>query len=226
MHPYMDLYAMLVNSKAKDGVNAIITHARPSIAGPSLPKRYSTTLLLRKYSATLSPEAYDKRALTYPRWWKLWLVVSTRRLLHTAVLLRSMCPASTLPYYWKFARFTRNHPQNYMFTHNSQRVQSIKWVFMRVRQETGSTNRVFHDLRHTATTNPRRAGVDTLTTMKITGHKTMAVFSGWDQTSATHGRRLDNALWDDALIGQPYDTAAGAEHMDHRRGRRRLTDDQ
>ncbi len=28
-----------------------------------------------------------------------------------------------------------------------------------------------HDLRHTASTNLRRAGVDTMTTMKIVGHK-------------------------------------------------------
>jgi integrase len=68
----------------------------------------------------------------------------------------------------------------YVFTRNGQRLQSIKRVFMRVRQETGITNTVFHDFRHTATTNLRRAGVDTLTTMKITGHKTMAVFTRYN----------------------------------------------
>ena len=35
---------------------------------------------------------------------------------------------------------------------------------------------VFHDPRHAATTNLLRTGVDALTAMKITGHKTMAVF--------------------------------------------------
>jgi integrase len=64
----------------------------------------------------------------------------------------------------------------YVFTHNGQQVKSVKRVFMKVRQETGITNSVFHDFRHTATTNLRRAGVDALTAMKITGHKTMAVF--------------------------------------------------
>jgi integrase len=43
-------------------------------------------------------------------------------------------------------------------------------------RDAGITNFVFHDLRHTAATNLRRAGVDALTAMKITGHKTMAVF--------------------------------------------------
>jgi integrase len=68
----------------------------------------------------------------------------------------------------------------YVFTHNSQRVKSIKRVFMRVRQKMGTTNTVFHDFRHTATTNLRRAGVDTLTTMRITGHKTMAAFTRYN----------------------------------------------
>jgi integrase len=68
----------------------------------------------------------------------------------------------------------------YVFTRNGQQVKSIKRVFMRVRQETGIANAVFHDLRHTGTTNLRRAGVDALTAMKITGHKTMAVFKRYN----------------------------------------------
>jgi integrase len=68
----------------------------------------------------------------------------------------------------------------YVFTHNGRPVKSIKRVFARVRQQTGITNTVFHDYRHTATTNLRRAGVDALTAMKITGHKTMAVFKRYN----------------------------------------------
>jgi integrase len=44
-------------------------------------------------------------------------------------------------------------------------------------QVTGAT---FHDLPHTFVTNARRAGVDPLTVMKITGHKTMAVFKRYN----------------------------------------------
>jgi len=43
-------------------------------------------------------------------------------------------------------------------------------------RDTGLTDVVFHDLRHTAITNLRRAGIDALTARQITGHKTMAVF--------------------------------------------------
>ena len=38
----------------------------------------------------------------------------------------------------------------------------------------------FHDLRHTAITNMRRAGIDPLTIMQITGHKTMVCFTRYN----------------------------------------------
>jgi integrase len=86
----------------------------------------------------------------------------------------------------------------YMFTHNGRPVKSIKRVFARVRQQTGITNTVFHDYRHTATTNMRRAGVDALTAMKITGHKTMAVFKRYntidEQDLKAAQRRMDTYM--------------------------------
>jgi len=38
----------------------------------------------------------------------------------------------------------------------------------------------FHDFRHTAITNMRRAGIDHLTIMRISGHKTMACFTRYN----------------------------------------------
>jgi len=64
----------------------------------------------------------------------------------------------------------------FVFTRKGQRIASIREIFSRVCRDAGLTDVVFHTLRHTATTNLRRAGVDALTAMKITGHKTMAVF--------------------------------------------------
>jgi hypothetical protein len=63
-----------------------------------------------------------------------------------------------------------------VFTGNSQRIKSSWEIFSRVYRDAGFTNVVFHDQCRTATTTLRRAGVDALTAMKSTGHKTMAVF--------------------------------------------------
>jgi hypothetical protein len=56
IHTWTYMQCWLV-PRQKMGSTRSSPHARPS-----LPERYSTTLLLGKYSATLSPEAYDKRA--------------------------------------------------------------------------------------------------------------------------------------------------------------------
>jgi integrase len=68
----------------------------------------------------------------------------------------------------------------YVFTRRGRPIKSVREIFSRVCRDTGLTDLVFHDLRHTATTNLRRAGVDALTAMKITGHKTMAVFKRYN----------------------------------------------
>jgi integrase len=64
----------------------------------------------------------------------------------------------------------------HVFTRRGHPITSIREVFSRVCPEAGLTDVVCHDLRHTTTTNLRWAGVDTLTAMKITRHKTMALF--------------------------------------------------
>ena len=79
-----------------------------------------------------------------------------------------------------------------------QPIKSIREIFSRVCRDVGLKDVVFHDHRHTATTNLRRADVDALTAMKITGHKTMAVFKRYntidedDLTAAQ--RRMDTYM--------------------------------
>jgi integrase len=59
----------------------------------------------------------------------------------------------------------------------------------------GRSDGACHDLRHTATTSLRRAGVDTLTGMKVTGHKIMAVVKRYNSIDeddlVTAERRMD-----------------------------------
>ena len=68
----------------------------------------------------------------------------------------------------------------HVFHRNGQPIKSIRGAFYRACREAGLTDFHFHNLRHTAVTNMCRAGVDPLTVMKITGHKTMAVFQRYN----------------------------------------------
>ena len=51
-------------------------------------------------------------------------------------------------------------------------------AFQRTCQKADLANARFHDLRHTFVTNARRAKIDYLRIMAITGHKTLRMFQG------------------------------------------------
>jgi integrase len=74
---------------------------------------------------------------------------------------------------------------------------SITHAYTRVCRKAGVANATFHDLRHTFVTNARRSGVDAITTMAITGHKTMSVFRRYNavDTNDLHAalRQMENA---------------------------------
>lgn len=89
---------------------------------------------------------------------------------------------------------------DHVFTHNGKPVKSINRVFAKVCQKAGITDCVFHDFRHTAITNFRRAGVNDLTIMKITGHKTYAVYKRYNTID-------DTDLTDAANKMNTYDAA-------------------
>jgi integrase len=67
-----------------------------------------------------------------------------------------------------------------VFLVKGRSVGSIKTAFHGACRRAGIEGFHFHDFRHTAVTNMRRAGIDHLTIMSITGHKTMAVFKRYN----------------------------------------------
>jgi len=69
----------------------------------------------------------------------------------------------------------------YVFTFNGKPMKSIKTAFRRVCRRAGIKNFKFHDLRHCAVTNFRKAGVADSVIMSISGHKTHAVFRRYDK---------------------------------------------
>ena len=60
---------------------------------------------------------------------------------------------------------------NHVFLYEGQPLKGIKTAFQTAKKVAGVTDFRFHNLRHCAATNLRRAGVDTATAMKIVGHK-------------------------------------------------------
>jgi integrase len=75
---------------------------------------------------------------------------------------------------------TRALHEQHVFLHDGQPVRSLKGAFQAACKGAGVTNFRFHDLRHTAITNMRRAGIDPLTIMRISGHKTMVCFTRYN----------------------------------------------
>lgn len=69
----------------------------------------------------------------------------------------------------------------YVFTFKGQPMKSIKTAFKRICRKAGIENFRFHDLRHCAVTNFRKAGVSDSVIMSISGHKTHAVFRRYDR---------------------------------------------
>ncbi len=55
-------------------------------------------------------------------------------------------------------------------------------------EQRGLKGLCFHDFRHTAVTNMRKAGVDTSVIMAISGHKTMAMFKRYNRIDLDDGR--------------------------------------
>jgi len=70
---------------------------------------------------------------------------------------------------------------SYVFTWRGHSMESVKTAFRRACRNAGIENFKFHDLRHCAITNLRKAGVSDSVIMSISGHKTHAVFRKYDR---------------------------------------------
>lgn len=68
-------------------------------------------------------------------------------------------------------RQERRLDTNRVFLYKNKPIQRIGTAYKAACRRAGITNLRIHDFRHTASTNLRRAGVDTATAMKIVGHK-------------------------------------------------------
>jgi len=77
-----------------------------------------------------------------------------------------------------------------VFTYEGRSLQRVSRSFKTAPKDTGISDFRFHDLRHCASPNLRRAGGDTATAMKIVGHKSEKM---WKRYNAIEERDLTQA---------------------------------
>jgi integrase len=107
---------------------------------------------------------------------------------------------------------------NHVFLYEGHPIKSIKTAFKTAKRVSGIEGFRFHDLRHCAATNLRRAGVDTATAMRIVGHKSEKMWKRYnaidDKDLTRAAARLNTYLETNTLItpasGAPTAQSASA----------------
>ena len=92
----------------------------------------------------------------------------------------------------------RHIAHKYVFTYHGKPVKSIKIALANALEEAGIKDFRFHDLRHTFVSNARKAGVDRTVIMKLTGHKTLSMFTRYntvDQADAKDAMEKLDSLY-------------------------------
>ena len=83
----------------------------------------------------------------------------------------------------------RSLSHNFVFTFKGRPLKSIKAALGRALKKANIRDFRLHDLRHTYTTNARKAGVDRSVIMKLTGHKTLSMFTRYNSVDETDARQ-------------------------------------
>jgi hypothetical protein len=79
----------------------------------------------------------------------------------------------------------RDIAHKHVFVYQRNPVGEVKTAFKTARRKAGIENLHFHDLRHCAATNLRRAGVDMTTAMQIIGHKSPLMWKRYNSVAET-----------------------------------------
>ena len=98
---------------------------------------------------------------------------------------------------WK----NRTFEHNYVFDFYGRPLKSIRNSLERACAEVGipygrraKDGFVFHDLRHTFVTNCRRAGIDAITTMRMVGHSSRAMYDRYNTVTAEDAKEAFEKL--------------------------------
>src|SRR5215469_832228 len=102
-----------------------------------------------------------------------------------------------------------------VFLYKGRPIRDVKTAFDKACRRAAITNLRLHDLRHTASTNLRRAGVDATTAMKIVGHKSERMHRRYNTVEPDDLRRAVSQLatYQANTLITPDAVASGAENV-------------
>ena len=102
-----------------------------------------------------------------------------------------------------------------VFLYKDKPIRGVKTAFAKACRRAGITNFRLHDLRHTASTNFRRAGVDATTAMKIVGHKSEYMHRRYNTVEPEDLRRavFQLASYQANTVITPEPLGSGAESV-------------
>src|SRR5215469_3426634 len=102
-----------------------------------------------------------------------------------------------------------------VFLYKGRPIRDVKTAFDKACRRAAITNLRLHDLRHTASTNLRRAGVDATTAMKIVGHKSERMHRRYNTVEPEDLRRAVSQLatYHINTLITPEPVVSGAENV-------------
>ena len=113
-------------------------------------------------------------------------------------------------------RKVRQISHRFVFTYHGNPVKSIKYSLAEALKKTGIENFRFHDLRHTYVSNSRKAGIDRTVIMRLTGHKTLSMFTRYNTVDQADAKDAMQRL--DSFFSRNDESTAAIVLQDQKRG--------
>lgn len=110
----------------------------------------------------------------------------------------------------------RQISHRFVFTYHGNPVKSIKYSLTRALRKAGIQDFRFHDLRHTFVSNARKAKVDRTVIMKLTGHKTLSMFTRYNTVDQADAKEAMQQL--ESFFSKKDEPTAAIVLQDQKRG--------